>query len=475
MSTFSFENSYLNLPSAFYERVRAEQFSRPELLQFNHELAKSLGFPSREFSTEELANFFAGQKLLPGSKPIALAYAGFQFGHPVPVLGDGRAMLLGELKGFDVQLKGSGKTPFSRRGDGLSALGPVVREYLVSEAMFVLGVPTTRALAAVRTGEEVFRQFGPEPGGVFTRVAGSHIRVGTFQYFSFKKDLSSLKILLDYTIKRHYPELSHLSNLREKCLSLLKAFSLRQGNLIAQWSGLGFIHGVMNTDNCFLSGETVDYGPCAFMDEFRFHKVFSSIDERGRYSFFNQVPIIQWNILRLADCLIPLISDDEKEAITLVEKEVIPLLEEFPQMRTREFAKKLGIHDFKAEDESLVMDFLTFLEEESMDFTLSFRNLTKLYEGDFSFYGESRKIKDFTSKWLARNPKTENLDQLNPLYIPRNHLVQKAIELSYKGDDSFFKRFNEVLRKPFEERPGCEEFTLPPQESEKVLRTFCGT
>jgi len=475
MSTFSFNNSYLNLPSTFYEKVRAEPFSGPKLLMFNDELAQSLGFPTNEFSSEELAEIFCGQKLLPGSEPIALAYAGFQFGHPVPVLGDGRAMLLGELKGFDVQLKGSGQTPFSRRGDGLSALGPVIREYIVSEAMFVLGVPTTRALAAVRTGEEVFRQFGAEPGGVFTRVASSHIRVGTFQYFSFKKDLSSLKILLDYTIKRHYPELGDLSDLREKCLGLLKAFSLRQGNLIAQWSGLGFIHGVMNTDNCFLSGETVDYGPCAFMDEFRFHKVFSSIDERGRYSFFNQVPIIQWNILRLADCLIPLISTDEKEAISLVETEVIPLLEEFPQMRMKEFSKKLGIDDFKPEDESLVMEFLNFLEEESLDFTLSFRNLTKLYEGDLSFYGDSQKIKDFKTKWLARNPNLEKLDRLNPLYIPRNHLVQKAIELSYQGDDSFFKTLSEVLRKPFEAQAGREEFSLPPKEAEKVLRTFCGT
>lgn len=475
MSTFSFDNSYLTLPENFYEKVSAQNFSGVELLMFNEELARSLGFPTQDFTKEELAQIFSGQKVLPGSTPIALAYGGFQFGHPVPVLGDGRAMLLGELKGFDIQLKGSGQTPFSRRGDGLSALGPVIREYIVSEAMFVLGVPTTRALAAVRTGEVVYRQFGPEPGGVFTRIASGHIRVGTFQYFAFKRDLQSLKILLDYTIQHHYPKLVHLTDLREKCLSLLKEFAQRQGKLIAQWSGLGFIHGVMNTDNCFLSGETVDYGPCAFMDEFRFHKVFSSIDERGRYSFFNQVPIIQWNILRLADCLIPLISSDEKEAIALVENEVIPLLEEFPEMRMREFARKLGLTDYQSEDDVLVMEFLNDLEAGSLDFTLSFRNLTKLYEDDFTFYGENQKIQDWRVKWLSRNPDVSGLDKINPLYIPRNHLVQKAIDHCYQGDDSFFKKVNQVLQKPYELQPECEEFALPPKESEKVLRTFCGT
>lgn len=471
MSTFSLRNTYLNLPSNFYEKVRAQNFPGPRLLALNEDLAQSLGLPVKDFSPLELAEIFSGQRLLPGSEPIALAYAGFQFGHPVPSLGDGRAMLLGELKGFDIQLKGSGQTPFSRRGDGLSALGPVVREYIVSEAMFVLGVPTTRALAAVRTGEEVYRQFGPEPGGVFTRVASSHIRVGTFQYFSFKKDLSSLKILLEYVINRHYPELNQLTDLREKSISLLKAFAQRQGELIAKWSGLGFIHGVMNTDNCFLSGETVDYGPCAFMDEFRFHQVFSSIDERGRYSFFNQVPIIQWNILRLADCLLPLISSDEKEAIRLVENDVIPILEGFPQMRIKEFSRKLGI----PENENLVMEFLTILEEKSLDFTLSFRNLDKLFQGEFSFYGEDQKIKDFKEKWMTKSPMMDGHKQRNPLYIPRNHLVQRAIELSYKEDDSFFRELNEVLKKPFEEQSGKEEFSLPPKETEKVLRTFCGT
>lgn len=471
MSTFSLRNTYLNLPSNFYEKVRAKNFKAPRLLALNEDLSHSLGLPVKDFSPLELAEIFSGQRLLPGSEPIALAYAGFQFGHPVPSLGDGRAMLLGELKGFDIQLKGSGQTPFSRRGDGLSALGPVVREYIVSEAMFVLGVPTTRALAAVRTGEEVYRQFGPEPGGVFTRVASSHIRVGTFQYFSFKKDLSSLKILLEYVINRHYPELKHLTDLREQSISLLKAFAQRQGELIAKWSGLGFIHGVMNTDNCFLSGETVDYGPCAFMDEFRFHQVFSSIDERGRYSFFNQVPIIQWNILRLADCLLPLISSDESEAIRLVENDVIPILEGFPQMRIKEFSRKLGI----SEDENLVMEFLTILEEKSLDFTLSFRNLDKLFQGEFSFYGEDQKIKDFKEKWMTKSPMMDGHKQRNPLYIPRNHLVQRAIELSYKEDDSFFRELNEVLKKPFEEQSGKEEFSLPPRETEKVLRTFCGT
>ena len=301
-------SSYLNLPHRFYQSIRPASFPDPQLVMFNSELAQELGL---EFSSDaEIAKIFSGKELLPGSEPIAQAYAGAQFGHFVPLLGDGRAHIIGEINGLDIQLKGSGRTQFSRRGDGKSALGPVIREFLVSEAMHALGVPTTRALCAVTTGERVMRMEGPEPGGIFTRVADSHVRVGTFQYFSNQEDLEALTLLTDYVIDRHYPDIQQ-KDLGERCLELLRRFADRQGDLVAQWFGFGFIHGVMNTDNCSIAGITIDYGPCAFLDEFKFSKVFSSIDRQGRYAYGNQMNITEWNILRFAECLIPLINDNQ--------------------------------------------------------------------------------------------------------------------------------------------------------------------
>lgn len=465
------QNSYSKLPERFFRKVKAASFSAPKLLAFNRELAQELGLDVKE---EELAAIFSGQKLMEGSDPLAMAYAGFQFGHAVPELGDGRALLLGEINGFDIQLKGSGQTPFSRRGDGRSALGPVIREYLVSESMNVLGVPTTRALAAVSTGEIVNRQFGPEPGGVFTRVASSHIRVGTFQYFAFRQDHEALEILLNYTVNRHYPHLASLP-LKEKALSLLQEFATRQGDLIAQWSALGFIHGVMNTDNCSLAGITIDYGPCAFMDEFKFHKVFSSIDERGRYSFFNQVPIIQWNILRLADCLLPLIDSDQDKAVQVVEENLHIILNSFGQRRLQAFARKLGISDYTQEDESLVMNFLQYLEKENLDFTLAHRHLPKLFAGDYEGYVMQPSLIEFVSQWKSRVNSVDHLHEINPLYIPRNHQVQKCIDLAYQGDMSHFERMLKVLQRPFDIQAGEDEFARGPAASEAVTRTFCGT
>ncbi|HLW57623.1 MAG TPA: YdiU family protein [Bacteriovoracaceae bacterium] len=467
-------NSYLNLPPIFYEYRQAEEFPNPKLILFNKSLAQELGFSFDDYSEEELAKIFSGQKLLKDSKPVALAYAGFQFGHPVPSLGDGRALLLGELKGHDLQLKGSGVTSFSRRGDGRSALGPVLREYIVSEFMNTIGIPTTRALAAVTTGENVFRQFGPEPGGIFTRVASSHLRVGTFQYAYFQNDKASLEKLLDYTVQRHYPELSDLS-LKEKALQFLETVSKKQGELIAQWSAVGFIHGVMNTDNCSVAGITIDYGPCAFMDEFRFHKVFSSIDERGRYSFFNQVPIIQWNLLRLADCLLGFISEDQDEAVKIVEERLYPILSEFPKLRMKAFAKKLGINDYNDSDEELVMKFLSYLEKESLDYTLAFRYLETIHSGENIFYPHTNELQEFLKDWKQRVPKVPSLEKINPLYIPRNHLIQKAIDLAYQGDFNFTKELIQVLSDPFTERAEFSSFASPPREEEKVTATFCGT
>jgi uncharacterized protein YdiU (UPF0061 family) len=472
-----FQNTYTDLPEEFYQRVLPAKFSSPSLIAFNQSLANELKINYKDTSEEELAKIFSGQTILDGSDPIAMAYAGFQFGHPSPQLGDGRAHLLGETQGFDIQLKGSGQTRFSRRGDGKSALGPVLREFIVSEAMHALGVPTTRALCAVASGEHVYRQDGPEPGGVFTRVAASHLRVGTFQYFFFQKDIESMKTLLNYTINRHYPELQELESYKEKSLELLKALTFKQASLVAKWSSLGFIHGVMNTDNFSLAGITIDYGPCAFMEEFNFHKVFSSIDHHKRYSYWHQIPIAQWNILRLADCLLPLIDDNQEKAIKAVEDTLVPLKDEFKIQRNIELAKKLGINDYQTEDEKLVMSFLKYLESEELDFTLSFRNLPNLLDGNRESYPDSPLLEDFLSKWKDRIV-TEDLTQLNlvnPIYIPRNHQIQKAIDRAYKGDFEHFQKMLEVTQSPFETKTGWEEFALPAKEEEKIHHTFCGT
>lgn len=474
MITNKLENTYAELPDSFYAKVLPANFKDPRLIIFNHELADQLGFNFENFTEQDLANIFSGQTLLEGSTPIAQAYAGFQFGHPNPQLGDGRAHLLGEKSGHDIQLKGSGQTPFSRRGDGRSALGPVLREYIVSEAMHTLGVPTTRALCAVTTGEEVLRQFGSEPGGVFTRVASSHIRVGTFQYFSFKNDIESILKLLDYTVQRHYPGLGNLSP-KEKSIGLIKALIHKQSDLIAKWSALGFIHGVMNTDNFSVAGISIDFGPCAFMDEFKFHKVFSSIDQQGRYSYFNQVPIAQWNILRLADCLLPLIDDEVEKAAKIVEDEIKELMPLFHEKRIRAFGEKLGIIDYQPEDENLIINFLNYLENHSLDFTLAFRNLPNLYNGDFNFYPDDPELFNFLDNWKTRVKIVDNLNEINPLYIPRNHQIEKAIELAYTGDFSHFHKLHEVLKNPFNEQKAAEEFSLSPTKEERVYQTFCGT
>ncbi|MBD64748.1 MAG: hypothetical protein CME62_06050 [Halobacteriovoraceae bacterium] len=470
----NFNNTYSSLPEQFYERINPEHFAAPKLIVFNQKLATELNIGWQETTDQELAEIFSGNKILPGSEPLAQAYAGFQFGNLVPQLGDGRAHLLGEVAGFDIQLKGSGQTRFSRRGDGRSALGPVLREYIVSEAMHVLGVPTTRSLCAVSTGEEVYRQDGPEPGGILTRVAKSHIRVGTFQYFAFKNDLESLEALLNYTIDRHYPELA-AKNKKDQALGLIDKLIELQSDLIAQWTSLGFIHGVMNTDNFSMAGITIDYGPCAFLDEFKFDKVFSSIDRHGRYSFFNQVPIAKWNIFRLAECFIPFIDENTDQAIALLEKNLGEPLEFFDFKRMKALAKKMGISDYQTSDEKLVTQFLEYLEKESLDFTLAFRELKNLYHSPSDFFPKSQEFDEFQSLWKNRVKNVDELDQINPLYIPRNHLIQKAIDEAYTGNFDFFHRLNEVLTHPFSEKTECEEFALPPKPSERVYQTFCGT
>lgn len=466
------ENTYLELPDRFYERTLPESFPSPKLVLFNSTLAHELGL---ELAHEiEMARIFSGQDLLPGSEPIAQAYAGHQFGHPVPQLGDGRAHLLGEVNGLDLQLKGSGRTRFSRRGDGRSALGPVIREFLVSEGMHALGVPTTRSLCITTTGEEVYRQDGPEPGGILTRVAESHLRIGTFQYFAFRGDLKALEILTDYTIRRHYPEIQDTS-LPDRCLKLLQAFADRQGDLVTQWYALGFIHGVMNTDNCSMAGITIDYGPCAFLDEFQFEKVFSSIDVQGRYAYWNQMSILKWNIDRLADCLLPLISSDQSIASSRVDESLKDVLSSYSDRIYRAFARKLGLPNFRDEDHTLVSAFLNYLEVNSLDFTLSFSHLGTLLDGKTQFYPMTSDLNTFLKKWKERKPNLSQIIKSNPKLIPRNHQIQKVINHAHQGDYEPLKEMWEALKNPFEVHEKHTKFITPPQPNERVYQTFCGT
>ncbi|MCT4640968.1 MAG: YdiU family protein [Bacteriovoracaceae bacterium] len=470
-----FKNTYSKLPKNFFHKNNPSIFPSPKLVCINNDLAKELQIDIENYSKQELARIFSGQTILPGSEPISTVYAGFQFGHPVAQLGDGRAHLLGEINGFDIQLKGSGKSLYSRKGDGKSTLGSVIREYIISEAMHALGIPTTRALCAVITGENIYRQEGLVPGGVLTRVASSHLRVGHFQFFSFNNDHDSLKILLDYTLKRHYPKLLRHQTYREKSIEFLKEVINKQSDLIAKWSSIGFIHGVMNTDNFSVAGITIDYGPCAFMDEFKLKKVFSSIDHHGRYSYFNQVPIAKWNILRLAECLIPLISECEDTAIKIIQEEIVTLLNMFETKRMMFFSKKLGIINYKDSDKKIILTFLEYLEDESLDFTLSFRYLEDLFNNQTDFYPKTAKLETFLKEWKTRVNCVKKLTDVNPIFIPRNHLIQKAIDEANQGNYQYFLKLNKALLSPYKYNNDFEEFLLPPTSQQRVYQTFCGT
>ncbi len=484
---FRFDNSYAGLPENFYARVAAARVPAPRLIKWNSELADELGWENLQYSEEEIADCFSGNRQLPGSDPIALAYAGHQFGSFVPSLGDGRALLLGEVvnsrgQRFDLQLKGSGRTPFSRGGDGKAPLGPVLREYLVSEAMHHLGLPTSRSLAAVLTGEQVYRDKAM-PGAVLTRVASSHIRIGTFEYFASRQDHESLKTLLDYTIQRHYPEIKGEPD--APVLFLAKAGRL-QAELVSGWMALGFIHGVMNTDNMSVAGETIDYGPCAFMDEFSHDRVYSFIDQGGRYAYSNQMPIVLWNLSRLGECLLPLMPHESKEAVRILENELMST-QEFLEGRAHEkMCCKLGIFDHSGEqDKELVKDWLHYLERERLDYTQSFRNLAELlnsgsYPGWFS---PGNELKDFCDRWRRRimqqglDPEEikNRMNEHNPVFIPRNHKIEEIIEAANQGDFSLFHEMNELLKNPYLEQEGFKSYTLPPRPEEVVANTFCGT
>jgi len=490
MSIFPFENSYSSLPERFYARLPPTRVSRPELIKINSELATELGLDPSKLATEQAIEVFAGNRVPEKSKPIALAYAGHQFGGWVPSLGDGRAILLGELRNqsghlYDLQLKGSGPTPFSRNGDGRAWLGPVIREYIVSEAMHNLGIPSTRTLSVVLTGERVFRE-RPYPGGILTRVARSHIRVGTFQYFYAREDHEALKLLADYLIDRNYPELKKSEN---PLLSLLEQVVEGQAKLISKWMAVGFIHGVMNTDNTSLSCETIDFGPCAFMDHFQAAKVFSSIDHNGRYAYANQPMIAHWNLAQFATTLIPILEDEKETAI----KKVTDIINRFPQLYLDNwlsiFGKKLGMENPANEDFEFITGFLNILEKAEADFTLTFRTLSivparNLQSCHFeNFTVSPNLILEWIPTWLERLSKEKaseserllSMQKVNPTYIPRNHQIEKAIVEGVEGNFDRFNTMVEVLKSPYTQQEGYEKFENTPETNEVVTKTFCGT
>ena len=468
----AFDNSYARLPEAFFARVDPEPVAAPELLAWNQSLAEQIGLGALGDDQEALSRIFSGVDPLPGSEPLAQAYAGHQFGGFTPQLGDGRAVLLGELidadgRRCDVQLKGSGRTPFSRGGDGKSWLGPVLREYILSEAMWRLGVPTTRALAAVASGETVYRE-SPLPGAVFTRVAASHLRVGTFQFFAARQDAEAVQTLADYAIDRHYPEARDEPS---PYLAFFRGVMARQAQLIAHWMSVGFIHGVMNTDNTTISGETIDYGPAAYLDEFSIGKKFSSIDQQGRYSYGNQPAIGQWNLARLAETLLVLEVPKEDLESALSDYPAIYMDRYLTLMRP-----KLGIQEPSAEDQALISDWLTQLEEAELDYTLSFRELAGRIEagGDDRFGAVEQQWRER----IAAQPADATgalMNSVNPLFIARNHRVEQAIAAAVEGDLSVFHDLNHVLANPFAEQPEFAHYAEPPEPDERVTQTFCGT
>ncbi len=478
-NSIPFDNTYARLPERFYSKQGAATVPAPQLLRANTALAIELGIDPVWLETPEALNVFSGNSTAVGSEPLAQAYAGHQFGGFSPQLGDGRALLLGEVVDQhgtrrDIQLKGSGRTPFSRGGDGKSALGPVLREYIVSEAMHALGVPTTRALAAVTTGENVLRQEGHLAGGVFTRVASSHIRVGTFQYFFARNDVDALRELADYTIARHYPE---AADAEDPYTFLLERVIETQAKLIPQWMALGFIHGVMNTDNTAISGETIDYGPCAFMDDFDPNCVFSSIDRNGRYAWGSQPGMARWNLSRFAETLLPLISGDRDVALEKVKKTLGIFNKLFRTEYDNRFRAKFGLAVDAPLD--IVKSGMNLLSNQAVDYTLFFRHLTHENRSELNTLFQDPALLDtWYSAWEIATHSTPNrsaMQQSNPILIPRNHRVEHAIQAAYGNDYAPFHQLMDALGNPYEERNEFLAYEQAPKPDEIVHQTFCGT
>ncbi|PMJ91721.1 protein adenylyltransferase SelO [Vibrio sp. 10N.261.55.A7] len=486
--TIPFDNSYFKELPGFYQPQDAEPAPEPSLIKFNYALAQSLNIEAESATDQQLAEIFSGTLSLEGSNSLAQAYAGHQFGSYNPQLGDGRAVLLGEViskNGHrrDIQLKGSGRTPFSRSGDGKAAIGPVLREYLVSEAMHALNVPTTRGLAAVTTGEQIWRNQAAI-GAIVTRTAASHIRVGTFQFFAANEELDKVQQLADYVIERHYPAAKESDN---RYLTLLKLICENQAKLVSKWQLLGFIHGVMNTDNTTISGETIDYGPCAFMDSYDPDTVFSSIDSQGRYAYRNQPHIAQWNLARLAETLLPLIAENEEESVELATNTLHEFMAHYQGLWMAGMRAKLGITNQEDGDNELIQELFALLNEQHVDFTLFFRSLSAVVLGNendtHALFSQPEGWNAWNEKWqqrLERDPMSDSeratlMNTHNPVYIPRNHKVEEMIAAAEQNNYEPFERMLKVLENPFEVQPDCEEYAHPAPNNFGPYRTFCGT
>ena len=487
---FQFDNTYVNLPTNFYQKINPVPVKKPLLLKLNHELSNYFNLDIDSLKSNLGISILSGNKVPANTTPLAMVYAGHQFGNFVTQLGDGRAVLLGEIiakngKRYDLQLKGSGQTIFSRQGDGRSPLGPVIREYIISEAMHYLGIPSTRSLSIISTGEVVERE-RVEPGGILVRISSSHIRIGTFEFFRARKDLVSVKKLADYTIKRHFPEI--LSSKNKYKLFLDKIIE-SQAKLVAQWMNVGFIHGVMNTDNTSISGQTIDYGPCAFMNNFDPNTVYSFIDVYGRYSYGNQPKIMLWNLSKFAECISFLINENNEEANKVILNSLSKFSQLFDKFWIKAISEKLGLFESLQENRELIEKFLTIMFEQKTDFTLTFRKLSESLENQekkmnfFSLFKNEKLITNWHNNWMERLNKEKSskekisnkMKNKNPLVIPRNHLVEKAINKAVeKCDFSMVNDLVEVLKKPFETNKKINLFE-PPKPGEDIKNTFCGT
>mgnify|MGYP001212801797 FL=1 len=477
-SGWNLQSSYTQISDKLFSELKPDAVTNPSTVIVNNELAEKLGLNLKGISEEDLSNLFSGNSLPHGSKPFAQAYAGHQFGQ-FTILGDGRAHIVGEQvtpdgEIFDIQYKGSGRTPYSRGGDGKAALGPMLREYLISEAMYYLGIPTTRSLAVVETGEKVYREV-PLKGSILTRVASSHIRIGTFQFLAAHKDYEGMKSLLDFSIKRHFSNLKFSENL---AIEFIKAVMQKQINLIVEWMRVGFIHGVMNTDNSTISGETIDYGPCAFMDHYDANTVFSSIDTQGRYSFANQPSIIQWNLVRLAECLLPLIDKDEKRSIEIAQNLINTFSSLFKDKWLQMMKNKLGINDQSEDDEELINNLIKWMQQKKPDFTNTFCNLMNYDHADDEEF-EDDEFNNWKREWKKRVESKEYLDVMmscNPTLIPRNYLVEEALsEAETDGKFDKFNELNEIISSPYQLKKVNIKYLETPSKTNIPYKTFCGT
>jgi serine/tyrosine/threonine adenylyltransferase len=480
---WNFENSYAHLPESMFTRIRPTPVRKPELIIYNKPLATTLGLNSTALHSKDGVQILAGNEVPKGTEPLAQAYAGHQFGH-FTMLGDGRAVLLGEQitpqgERVDIQLKGAGRTPYSRGGDGRAGLGPMLREYIISEAMYSLGIPTTRSLSVVTTGETIIRET-EQPGAILTRVASSHLRVGTFQYVAAWGTVEDLRSLADYTLLRHYQGADSEEN---RYLFLLREVIGRQAELIAKWQLVGFIHGVMNTDNMALSGETIDYGPCAFMDVYDPGTVFSSIDQQGRYAYGNQPGIASWNLARFAETLLPLLAEDQEQAIKLAEEEIADFKERSYHHWLTGMRAKLGIFNEEVEDVALIEDLLDLMQKYRADYTNTFRalSLEKLEENALFDAAEFTKWQELWQARLSRQQQSKEdslqlMRNSNPAIIPRNHRVEEALQAAVQQEDySVMGRLLEALSNPYAYSPEQDEYSALPEESARPYRTFCGT